>query len=414
MDVGILRWTVETLVNEGIAMQKSQLLDLSDLKVSYVDVLFVTNQESIPDSVSTRLSHEEIIWDKIDVAEFVCDGDMWRAFGTVILDTSEVNAGQHEDLWRTLKKLEQANIAVILLNDHINFPFNRFKLATTLRTASVEEIVGRVEANLTYQRSLGIGGTIVRPSVSVTNDTTEQLKMAGHVQRNFLPRRLPNLKNVRWATLFEPADWVSGDIYDIARLDEQHIGFYIADAVGHSMPAALLTMFLKQALKMRETTGNDYRIFGPLEVIRNLNQAMSDQHLAGCLFATCCYCLLNVRTLQLTYTRAGHPYGVLIRNGEATQLESRGGLLGVFEHTEFDQQTVQLEQGDKVFLYSDGCEPLVGKHGEDSEFSFSPEFTAILNLPIEKMTEAFDNIVSKRTLPPAEVDDVTVIGLEIL
>ncbi len=395
-------------------MQKSQLLDLSDLKTSYVDVLFVTNQENIPDSVSTRLSNEEIVWDKIGIEDFVCDGEAWREFGTVILDTSEISPGQHESLWRKLKKLEQANIAVILLNDHINFPFDRFRLATTLRTASVEEIVGRVEANLAYQRSLGIGGAVVRSSVSMVNDTTEQLKMAGHVQRNFLPRRLPNLNSVRWATIFEPADWVSGDIYDIARLDEQHIGFYLADAVGHSMPAALLTMFLKQALKMRETTGNDYRIFGPLEVIKNLNQAMSDQHLAGCLFATCCYCLLNVRTRQLTYTRAGHPYPVLIRNGEAMQLESRGGLLGVFEHTEFDQQTVQLEPGDKVFLYSDGCEPLVGRHGDDSQFAFSPEFLAILNLPVEKMIESFDNLVSKRNLPPAEVDDVTAIGLEIL
>lgn len=396
-------------------MQKSQLLDLSDLKTSYVDVLFVTNQESIPDSVSTRFSSEEIVWDKIGVEDFVNDGETWREFGTVILDTSEIQQSHYEALWRTLKKLEQANIAVILLNDHINFPFDRFRLATALRTASVEEIVGRVEANLAYQRSLGIGGHAVsRPPVSVANDTTEQLRMAGHVQRNFLPRRLPNLRDVRWAALFEPADWVSGDIYDIARLDEQHIGFYIADAVGHSMPAALLTMFLKQALKMRETTGNDYRIFGPLEVIKNLNQAMSDQHLAGCLFATCCYCLLNVRTRQLTWTRAGHPYPVLIRGGEATQLESRGGLLGVFEHTEFDQRTIQLEPGDKVFLYSDGCEPLVGKHTEDNEFNFAPEFKAVLNLPVEKMIEAFDNLVNKRTQPPAEVDDVTAIGLQIL
>jgi sigma-B regulation protein RsbU (phosphoserine phosphatase) len=396
-------------------MQKSLLLDLSDLKTSYVDVLFVTDQESIPDSVSTRLSGAEIVWDKIGVEDFVGDGETWRQFGTVILDTSEIAQVHCEDLWRTLKKLEQASIAVILLNDHIHFPFDRFKLATMLRTASVEEIVGRVEANLAYQRSLGMGGHgASRPPVSIANDTTEQLKMAGHVQRNFLPRRLPNLKDVRWAALFEPADWVSGDMYDVARLDEQHIGFYIADAVGHSMPAALLTMFLKQALKMRETTGNDYRIFGPLEVIKNLNQAMSDQHLAGCLFATCCYCLLNVRTRQLTFTRAGHPYPVLIRGGQATQLESRGGLLGVFEHTEFDQQTVQLEPGDKVFLYSDGCEPLVGRHAEDGEFVFAPEFTAILNLPVEKMIDAFDNLVSKRTLPPAEVDDVTAIGLQIL
>jgi serine phosphatase RsbU (regulator of sigma subunit) len=42
-----------------------------------------------------------------------------------------------------------------------------------------------------------------------------------------------------------PAGYVSGDLYDVMRLDEKHVGFYMADAVGHGMPAALLTMFMK-------------------------------------------------------------------------------------------------------------------------------------------------------------------------
>lgn len=401
----------------GVNMQEARVLDLPDIETSYIDVLFATDQENVPDPVIRELCGENLIWDKMTVDEFL-DGDQaWQEFGTIVLDTSQIAAEQHEELWRRLKKLEQANVATILLNDHISFPFDRFKLATVLRTASVEEMVGRIEANLAYNRSLGISGmpTSPAPTAAQAGDLAEQLKMAGHVQRNFLPRRLPNLKNVRWATLFEPADWVSGDMYDIARLDEQHIGFYIADAVGHSIPAALLTMFLKQAIKMRETIGNDYRIFGPVEVMKNLNAAMSDQNMAGCLFATCCYGLLNVRTLQLTFARAGHPYPILIRKGaQPVQLENRGGLLGVFEHTEFEQQMVQLEAGDKVFLYSDGCELLVGKSEDGGGFVFTPDFGSILNLPIEEMLEQFREMVHKHDVQPAEVDDVTAVGLEIL
>ena len=167
--------------------------------------------------------------------------------------------------------------------------------------------------------------------------------------------------------------------------------------------------------RLRETTGNDYRIFGPVEVMKNLNTAMSDQNLAGCLFATCCYGLLNVRTLQLTFARAGHPYPVLIRKGEGpVQLENRGGLLGVFEHTEFEQQTVQLAVGDKVFLYSDGCEPLVGKAEDDGGFMFTPDFSSLADLPIEEMLGQFHEMVQKHNVPAAEVDDVTAIGFEIL
>ncbi|RKY05193.1 MAG: hypothetical protein DRP66_10825 [Planctomycetota bacterium] len=142
---------------------------------------------------------------------------------------------------------------------------------------------------------------------------------------------------------------------------------------------------------------------------------MSNQTLAGCLFATCCYGLLNVRTLQLTFARAGHPYPVLIRKGaQPVQLENRGGLLGVFEHTEFEQQTVQLAAGDKVFLYSDGCESLVGKGAEDGGFVFTPDFSSLLELPVEEMLEQFHEMVRKHNVPAAEVDDVTALGFEIL
>ena len=238
--------------------------------------------------------------------------------------------------------------------------------------------------------------------------------MASQVQRNFLPRQLPNTDKVRWASIFKPADWVSGDIFDITRLDEENMGFYIADAVGHSMPAALLTMFLKQAITMRETTGNQYRIFRPAQVIANLNDRMVQQELAGCLFATCCYCLLDTETLALTFARGGHPYPILIPKGKPPQqIECRGGLLGVFEEGEFEEKTVQLAQGDKVFIYSDGCESLVGNCDEKSEFVFTESFVSACELDVEKMLQQFDELVTKLKPKPGEKDDMTAVGLEI-
>ena len=200
--------------------------------------------------------------------------------------------------------------------------------------------------NMAQKKSQTIEPAVREESIGLADDTVEQLKMAGQVQRYFLPAQLPNSDTLRWATVFAPADWVSGDIYDIARLDEQHIGFYVADAVGHSMPAALLTMFLKHAIIMRQTTGNEYKIFSPAEVITELNNKMLEQNLSGCLFATCCYCLLNIATLEVSYARAGHPYPVLLRPDAAPQqLQSRGGLLGVFEDVRFEQKTVYLAPG---------------------------------------------------------------------
>jgi sigma-B regulation protein RsbU (phosphoserine phosphatase) len=250
---------------------------------------------------------------------------------------------------------------------------------------------------------------------ALVENLAEQLRLAGLVQQDFLPTQLPNTDEVRWATLFLPAEWVSGDIYNIVRIDEQHIGFYVADVVGHGIPAALLTIFVKQALVMRETIQSNYRIFPPVEVMKNLNMRMAVQKLSGYQFATCCYCLLNVKTLQLTFARAGHPYPVLARRREEPrQLEIRGSLLGVFEQSEYVQQTVQLQRGDKLLLYSDGAEPFVGGVDEAIGFRFNEEFCSMRNLPIVEMFDKLKTIAQNKKIDPCEVDDITAVGLEIL
>src|SRR5688572_9036270 len=67
----------------------------------------------------------------------------------------------------------------------------------------------------------------------------EELRLAARIQQDFLPKMLPQVGPVHFHTLFRPAGYVSGDLYDVTRLDERHVGFYIADAVGHGVPAAL-------------------------------------------------------------------------------------------------------------------------------------------------------------------------------
>lgn len=250
---------------------------------------------------------------------------------------------------------------------------------------------------------------------ALADNLTEQLRLAGLVQQDFLPAKLPNTDETRWATVFLPAEWVSGDIYDVARIDEEHIGFYVADVVGHGMPAALLTIFLKQALVMRETDANSHRVVPPAEVVKNLNLRMTAQKLSGYQFATCCYCLLNTRTLQLTYARAGHPYPVVIRLGERPkQLEVRGSLLGIFEQAEYVEETVQLQPGDKLLLYSDGAEPFIGSFNDQARFEFSEEFCEMTDRPITDVMDSINVLMKNRKIEPADIDDITLLGLEIL
>ncbi len=186
---------------------------------------------------------------------------------------------------------------------------------------------------------------------------TEEMRLAARLQRDFLPRRLPELPQVRFGVLFRPAGWVSGDIYDVARLDENHVGFYLADAVGHGLPAALLTMFIKKALQTKRISGNSYQIIPPDVSLRELNADICAQNLSSCQFCTVAYCVLDTRSLTLTCARAGHPEPIIIHpDGSAERIEVPGSLLGVFPEERYTPTTVQLTPGDRVILYSDGAE----------------------------------------------------------
>lgn len=384
-------------------------------KTAPVHVLFV-GESAVPEELTRKLNRDEYLWDRIGIDDFNNSVHHRHIMGAVIIDASGITPDNSTVFQELFKQLDEKDISIILYNCPDFVQINGLPLASIVASMENEPMWARIESAVKFHKRLQQNpGQKAPPSqFSLNEDTARQLEMAGHVQRNFLPTRLPNTANIRWATMFRPAEWVSGDIYDIARLDEEYIGFYLADAVGHSIPAALLTMFLKQATVMRQTIKNNYTIFKPWEVITTLNLRMSEQELAGCLFATSFYGLLNIKTLHLDYSRAGHPYPILIRDNQLIPLQSRGGLLGVFPEATFEQQSVQLQLGDKLFIFSDGAEPILGDSDADGHFRFNEVFTEISRLPIEPMIEALSDVAKDYAFKPGEIDDVTAIAMEIL
>lgn len=199
-----------------------------------------------------------------------------------------------------------------------------------------------------------------RNGEGVAQRYARQLRLASQVQREFLPESLPRLGPVRFDVVFCPVDYVSGDIYDVQRLDEEHVGIAVADATGHGIPAALLTVYIKRALRGKEIEHGSYRILSPAEVLTRLNDDILDAHLSECPFVAAVYAILNTRTLELTLARGGAPYPLLRRaDGEVRVLTCGGGVVGVLPEPRFETATVQMRPGDSLLLYSDGLEQIV-------------------------------------------------------
>lgn len=193
----------------------------------------------------------------------------------------------------------------------------------------------------------------------------EELQLAASVQREFLPRSLPQAPNIDIQILFRPAGYVSGDIYDVIRLDEHTLGFFVADAVGHGVPAALMTMVLCRCLTTKAATPVGDRIMTPGEVMASLNRDLIQRHGASTRFATAVYGTIDTRSRRVSVAGAGHPYPLVIRGEEAEIVKTEGGLLGLFPDDQFSEASFTLEPDQALVIYSDGFETAFPDAGAD-------------------------------------------------
>jgi sigma-B regulation protein RsbU (phosphoserine phosphatase) len=238
----------------------------------------------------------------------------------------------------------------------------------------------------------------------------EELELARRIQLSFLPQGLPEVSGVRFAVHHVLCGRVGGDFYDVFRLDENHVGLYVADAMGHGVPASLLTIFVKKGIRAKEVFGQQYRLVSPGDVLQQLNRELVDQAMSDHPFITMVYLLFNHRERTLRFARAGHPHPVYVpRDGEPRLWQVEGSLLGVFETT-FPVQAHSLQPGDKVLLYTDGID---GDHldgplpGRDKLLAAAARHRT---LPVQGF---IDHLARDLLVSTDHPDDLTLLGLEV-
>ncbi|MFK7958931.1 MAG: PP2C family protein-serine/threonine phosphatase [Phycisphaerales bacterium] len=197
------------------------------------------------------------------------------------------------------------------------------------------------------------------------NRIHEELQLAAVMQRDLLPRTLPERHGIRLAGIWRPCGYVSGDIYAAVPLGDDSIGIFLADSVGHGVPAALMTMILSRSFEMhaRRPDGSPTPAN---EVLAQINADMVRRQSGSSRFATAIYAVVNCRTREMELCAAGHPPAILYPPGGAPPIEvdAGGPLLGVFDGVEYESATVALPADSTVILYSDGFEQAFPEGGD--------------------------------------------------
>ncbi len=239
------------------------------------------------------------------------------------------------------------------------------------------------------------------------------LTLARHLQQSLLPREMPQVPGIRFATRYLASGAVGGDFYDAFRLDERHLGFYIADAVGHGVRAALLTVFLKKGITTKEIGPDSYRLLTPREVVGRLNRDMLQEELAEYPFITMVYASLNLDTLDLVYTCGGHPYPIVLRaDGSQERLEVGGGLVGVFEH-DYEEGHCTLAPGDRLICYTDGIEDALGLSAPACIERFQAILEEHRRRELSEMLVACEEELLRQNQEAELQDDLTLLALEV-
>jgi sigma-B regulation protein RsbU (phosphoserine phosphatase) len=237
-----------------------------------------------------------------------------------------------------------------------------------------------------------------------------EMKLAQRIQLSLLPQTLPQVSRIRFAVHYLLRDRVGGDFYDAFRLDESHVGLYVADAMGHGVPASLLTIFVKKGVRTKEVFGQHYHLVPPDEVLRRLNRDLIEQDLPENPFVTMVYALLDHRQGTLSFARAGHPYPLYVpARGPLEQWKQEGLLLGVVD-AHYPTRTHQLHPGDKVLLYSDGIDSARLDGQAEGVQSLTACAERHRHRPVADFVARLASDLFGSDPPP---DDLTLLGLEM-
>ncbi|NVJ60030.1 MAG: SpoIIE family protein phosphatase [Gammaproteobacteria bacterium] len=197
---------------------------------------------------------------------------------------------------------------------------------------------------------------------------------------------------------------VSGDFVDYFEIDEQYLGFYIADVSGHGSASAFVTMMLKslfnQPLRTYRASG-DKTILDPAAVMRYLNQEIITANVGK--HVTMFYGVIDTSQNRLDYCVAGQfPRPLIVTEGQRRILQDRGFPLGLFDWVSFESKSLEFLPGQSVVMFSDGVLESI-REGE-----VCPE-EALLNIPISKSSTVLGLIdqIGVRSIETLS-DDVTI------
>lgn len=290
------------------------------------------------------------------------------------------------DLCRKIRSLESRSYVYIIMTTDYPSQDNMFSalesgaddiLGKPFTITGLRAVIRAAERIHNLEKQLNIRIAKLEESNHLIAKTNEQMKRdifaVAKIQSSLLPSALPLIPQIEFAWSYKPRDELAGDCLNVFRLDEENTAFYVLDVSGRGTAAALLSVSLSRMispfpsqstlLKQLQCQAPGYRISSPSEVLSELNRSFP-LDVETQQYFTIFFGILNNRTWELKYSIAGHPRPIVLRGNRNIQLEGGGYPIGFVDDACFDENSIHLEKGDRVFIFSDGMSEAINPDGD--------------------------------------------------
>lgn len=236
----------------------------------------------------------------------------------------------------------------------------------------------------------------------------EELEIAKGIQRNLLPKEMPQLPGFEIAAYTIPSKHVGGDYYDLIWLNEKEISLSIADVSGKGVPASLLMAnlqaFLKSVCKQNL----------PIDTASNLINDLVAENTSDGRFITFFWGTLNPEQKEFTYVNAGHNPPLLVRDNTIRYLDKGGIILGVMKTMmPYTYEKVQLQTGDMVVMFTDGVTEAKNPDDEDYDDERLEQFVlAHQHLNPSELIHELLHDMQEFVQGQSQSDDITILVLK--
>ncbi len=217
---------------------------------------------------------------------------------------------------------------------------------------------------LAGQAAVAITNAIYHREVLAKEKLERDLQIARTVQESFLPQDSPKMPGFQFEAYYDAAQEVGGDFYDFIPLSEDQIGIIMGDVSGKGVPAALFMARLMSDFRFISLTESE-----PKDILTKVNDLLAKRSQRG-MFVTLVFVLLDILKSRITFSSAGHLPPLLVKADSSCHLlELEKGIpLGIAPDREFGQDSVPLNAGDSILLYTDGLQEARSPTGK--EFGF--------------------------------------------